>query len=792
MWLAVYLIFFFSGVAGLIYEVSWTRQVGLLFGQTVQSAAVVLSCYFLGTAVGYWLAGRLARSMRPLYSYAIAEVAVGLWALMIPLILRQTKLSAVAEILNAEPYWLQLMVRSLFVFLLLLPSTVALGATLPFMAEHFIAKGSGTRAVALAYAVNVAGAFVGVVFGTMYLILSFGVVGSSYVAVGVSFLCAAGAVQIGKGTDSSRAPVFGKTQRLSWRDAIHSRWTWLALISGYGILALQVLYMRLFSLVLHNSVYSFGAVVAVFLVAMTGASAFVARHAKRFDATQGLVVVFQSGGLAVACSVLGFILWTGLEYFEFGKGFYHYLLGVFGFATVVMIVPVGIVGVALPWIWVAAADDKGSSAMIGALTSANAIGAGLGSLAASFLLLPMFGLWGSFVAIATSYVLVGAILCGPRASRGSLATTGAALIFCVVSYFAAQGYRGRGVDDRLLARWESAYGWIDVIEVAKSKAMQLRQNIHYGLGSTTSITMERRQAHIPLLLHPNPRDVLFIGLATGITAGAALDHPSARSVDIVELIPDVVRGAALFDEFNRGVTKADKVKIVVNDGRHFLYAGEKRYDVIVADLFVPWESHTGYLYTTENYKAARRRLKSGGLFCQWLPLWQLGERELRLIADSFASVFPKVTVWYGRIHEHWTIVGLLGTEEMLTVDSANTASRLVETPPKISKDRSWFEAPSELFSLYAGDWLYRSGTVLNTDEHPRVEFYTPVTAWTKGARLRFDALRDFQANVLGRLPASHAAYFPRAGEVAASLDQMRESQKGRMHESGDLEPTDEE
>lgn len=748
--MAIYAIFFLSGVAGLIYEVSWTRQVGLLFGQTVQSAAVVLSCYFFGMALGYKLAARWVEKVKPLTGYAIAELVVAAWAFVVPLLLKFAASPGVSGLLNAESPTIQILVRAVASFVLLLPATVALGATLPFIAE-------AVKGLALAYALNVAGAFFGVIVGTMYLIEAVGVAGSSYVAAALSAFCALIALVLRKPRETKPAM---QTETFG----LKSRWTWLAAVSGFGVLALQVLYIRLFSLVLHNSVYSFGAVVAVFLVALAIGSAFVSRFAPRLDAETGLPFALQAGGVAAVSSMLLFILWTGLEYFTAGVGFHEYVAGVFGFSFAVIIVPVTLAGVVLPWVWHAASAQNGAA--VGSLAAVNTLAAAAGSAIASFVLLPLAGLWLSFVIVGLVYVAAGIFLFPSQRKPAGYATFAAIIAFCGVSLVAAGRYQGLEPNETLVDRWESAYGWVDVVEFTDRKNRQLRQNVHYGLGSSSSITMERRQSHIPLLLHPNPKDVMYIGLATGITAGAGLDHPMVERMDVVELIPDVVRGAKLFSEVNRNVVESPRANIMINDGRHHLYATDKQYDVVIADLFVPWESHTGYLYTVEHFEAARKKLKPGGLYCQWIPLWQLGETEARLIADSFAAVFPVVTVWYGKLHEHWTILGFIGSEQPLTVDAQAVAARLALPPtPALPKDESWFATPRELFDLYAGDWQRDPLKTLNTDERPRVEFSTPITAWTKGARLRFGTLKAFQKDVLSGLPSTNVSYAAAPGEI---------------------------
>ena len=155
----------------------------------------------------------------------------------------------------------------------------------------------------------------------------------------------------------------------------------------------------------------------------------------------------------------------------------------------------------------------------------------------------------------------------------------------------------------------------------------------------TGRRMQLRQGHLPLLLHPSPARALYLGLGTGITALAATDHP-ALEVDAVELVPEVVEGLAAFVVEGRSLVDPPRARVHAADARRFVRTAENDYDVIVADLFHPARDGGGMLYTREHFQAVRERLRADGLFCQWLPLYQLDEQTLRDILRTFLTVFP--------------------------------------------------------------------------------------------------------------------------------------------------------
>ncbi len=745
-----YFVFFLSGAAALIYEISWTRQIGLLFGHTVHAVAVVLGSYFARMGMGYAIGGRYATRVSPLVAYGIMEVIIAVWSSLVPSILLLTESTTLLTwLVNSSPA-IQIWLRGVYCFLLLLPATTALGATLPFMAEFLSPRGrTDINRVSIAYAFNTAGAFVGVVCATLFLLVSIGVCGSSYFAAGLSAFSGVMALvlawrhslvkhrklivesELAKVSQASLvSPDSSESATKTTSDA--SDWIWWSIIAGlcgFGTLALEVLYIRLFSLVFHNSTYTFGAVVAVFLVALALGAAAVPLLTRRVVGETLVGVAAWMGAVSIAISVIVFIRATELEYFHGGDSFSSYLLSGLGLVTIVILPPVMLLGLLLPLIWKSFRLSKGTGQLVGRLTMFNTFAAAVGSVSASFVLLPIFGLWSSFGIVALVFLLI------------SLATfvryqyIGLALLGCLTSlpFIIILGtgsthwmHPSSMADEEIVRRWESSYGWIDVVRSPENDIWKLRQNLHYRHGATGDNSVrERRQTHIPLLLHQKPQNVLFLGLGTGVTASAALPFDEIESIKIVELIPEVVEAARLMSEFNEGVVDHPKVEVRLDDARHDMLADEQRYDVIISDLFVPWESLTGYLYTVQHYRLVHKRLKSGGLFCQWLPLYQLGSREFELIADSFASVFPETTLWWGSMESHGAVIALVGSNQPIHVDIVNFEYRFELMQHQLSQQDPYLRRARHLFDLYFGKWDRRDVPYLNTDEHPRVEFLAP-------------------------------------------------------------------
>ena len=771
--LPLLLLFFVSGATTLVYEISWTRQTGLLFGHTVLAGSVVLASLFLGLAIGYSVGGRLSVSRNSLRWFGLCEIAAAAWTVCVPTLLSGLQSQAIVQWMSSENMAWQFASRASIGMLLLLPATVALGATLPLMSQA-LARVSGhpPRGAAFGYALNTAGAMAGTLVCTYLLLVQAGVARSSYIAAGVGVLVgviaillsrrlvvAVGVVDRPEEHDAGLGTPKALTASATRKVAIA-----IAAISGFATLALEILYTRLFSLVFHNSTYTFGNVIAVFLLALAVGAALVAMLMRRVKPD---VILFWCGIAATVSCCLCLALFvniTRLQYFVSGETFVGHLLRGFILVFAYVMLPVTICGMIFPATWQVLARSHSTGRAVGTLAMVNAVGAALGSLAASFVMLPTIGLWGGFLVVAALLLLI-ALLSGfiaPARFSGHHATfsygRSVAIAFaglCVVGVgFASSSWSllGRDPDEVFLTRRESAYGWIDVTRSKDSEAWYIRQNLHYRLGGTgAAATRERRQARLPMLLHPNPQRVLFLGMGTGVTAAGATQHPETETIEIVELIADVTAAARELGHRNDRVLEDERVHVTTDDARHFLLGTNEKFDVIVSDLFVPWESETGYLYTREHYAASAVRLEQGGLFCQWLPVYQMGEREFTTIADTFATVFPETTLWWGKMDPSKPIIGLVGSMRPIEIDTTILATRLDRLRRVPGGNDPQLTSLDDLRLASIGQWPTAGDPMLNRDEYPRVEFWTPQSLMA-GELLQGAWLARFYAMVLTDLP----------------------------------------
>jgi spermidine synthase len=175
------------------------------------------------------------------------------------------------------------------------------------------------------------------------------------------------------------------------------------------------------------------------------------------------------------------------------------------------------------------------------------------------------------------------------------------------------------------------------------------------------------------------------------------------------------------------VLDASGVRLVIDDGRRYLATTQSRFDAVVSDLFIPWHAGAGSLYAREMYAAVSRRLEPGGIFCQWLPLYQLTREEFDVIARTFLSIFPQASVWRNDFYPDRPVIGLVGSLHPLAVD-LERAGRRIASLPDWARD-SLLVSPRSLAMLYLGSLSLAPDLVghgpLNTDDRPLFEFLAP-------------------------------------------------------------------
>lgn len=620
-------LFFGSGACALIYQVLWTRMLGLVFGVTVYAASAVFAAFMGGLAIGSFLAGRIGDRVRhPLAWFGVIEILIGGTALATPSVLA-TLQSAYAALYPSLPHSLPALtaVRLLLAFVLLVVPTALMGTTLPL-----VVRGSDFRsgvlggAVSVLYGSNATGAIVGTLLAGLWLIPNIGMRGSFMLAATANLVIGLGAIALSRVTAHRFAARHNSEETLAVadqrnRDAMHpsggesspererpdDRRLRLVLVvfalSGAVSMALEVVWFRVLTLFLRPTVYGFSVMLATVLAGIAIGSYLVGPWlTRRLRWFLVLAVLELAVGVATAMS---FQLLGRLGPFSERLGpmvarvLPEYLAYPLAGSLLAIFPTALLMGLAFPiglFVWTGAGSREitHSARRVSLFYSLNVGGGILGSLAGGFLLLPRLGSHVSLILLAAiSFVSGLALLSKAEVSRrGRLAIgAGATMVFAAAVWLSpnpfAEFIRQRYPDQEIV--WEKEGVATTVVIHRGEGLLGLTVNgVHEASTGDVMAYIHRRIGHLPMALHPNPQTALVIGLGGGATAGAVSIHRGV-SVDVVELSGAVVEAARQFASINYSVLDRPNVSLRVDDGRNYLMLTPRRYDVVTADIIIP-------------------------------------------------------------------------------------------------------------------------------------------------------------------------------------------------------------
>ncbi|MBI3349958.1 MAG: spermidine synthase [Burkholderiales bacterium] len=675
-----------SGFAGLGYQIVWTQQMGLVLGHESAAVLAVVAAFFGGLSLGALLLGRrIEASARPLRWYAGCEALIGLWGAVLMATMPAVSNAALALIgPDVTPAW-HWSVAFAASFLLLLPATAAMGATLPAMARL------GTARLAPLYAANTLGAVAGVLATAFWLIPELGLTRSTGLCVALNLGCA---LLAGIALKSTPGAALGPVTS--------SRPLWMLAATGLLGIAYEVLAVRVLSQVAEDTVYTFALLLAVYLAGSAlGASAF-ARWAK-LRSTPRLLQ-------ALAVSILlGMAAMWGAESIKQAlrpETLAGALATEAALALAVFALPTLLMGALFCQL---SSDAAEAGIPFSRALGINTLGATLAAPLFGVALAPMLGPKFALLIVAAGYLALAPAWRNPAWWLPAAAMAAVAVLAPPLAFIdLPEG-------GQLLSYRDGAMAAVSVVEDDTGIA-RLRINNRQQEGSSATLLVDGRQALLPLLLHPAPHRALFLGLGSGITAGVAARLPGVQ-VDAVELLPEVIAASALF---RTPLGDGPAPRLHAADARRYVRTATQRYDVVVSDNFHPARSGSGALYTVEHFQAVRERLAPQGLFCQWLPLHQLDIDTLRSITAAFLQAFPDGAALLASNSLDTPTVGLVGRAGV---------TRFQPGPRPDLAVRFGLADDFAVLGSFVADSaaLHRlaAGVPLNTDDRPWVAYRAP-------------------------------------------------------------------
>ena len=722
-------VLFLSGTGALIFETLWLRLSGLAFGNSVWAAALILSSFMAGLALGSAIAASSRiRRWRPLHLYALLEGLVALFGCTIVF-----GLPALGELLR--PVWQMLWnyqpallgLRFVVSFLILLVPTTAMGLTLPVLVEDPILRQTNFgRAIGFLYGSNTLGAVAGALLGEGYFIAAFGLRGTSLIAGLASCIAAGAAVLVTKFTDDANAGFFERTFPLRLDVTYRPPWRLLFVSFGTGciLLALEVIWFRFLRLYVVSSATAFAIMLAVVLAGIglggMAAGTINRRLARLHQLLPALLLLTAIATLSSYLFFPGEAVRTPAGAFSLASPWQIAIL------CVALMFPASFLsGILFPTIAAivqASAEDRMNST--GITTLFNTTGAAVGPLIASFLLLPAIGYQWSLLISAAGYALLGIV-----ASQGTswsvrrpvglltIVLCGTVmLLLAILPYHRVESHFEHASRPYEIDEHGNQLAWVVKRIEGTSNTLQLLRRDLFGepyyyrlltnafsMSSTTPRNQRymRLFAYLPLALRPDAKDVLLICYGCGVTADALLHGSNVKRLDIVDISKEVFALADFYSGINYSNPLRDpRVHAVVQDGRFFLQASPQHYDIISGEPPPPKAAGSVNLYTEEFFSLMKSRLKEGGIATFWLPIYQLRVEESKAILRAFHNAFANASVWASADRD-WIMLGINGPGRKIEASEL----RQLWTDPGTGADlrRLGIEVPQQLAALFVMD-----------------------------------------------------------------------------------------
>jgi spermidine synthase len=736
------LLFAGSGCSGLIYEIVWYHMLQLEIGSTAVSLGVLLATFMGGLCIGSIGLPRLkAASGDPLRLYAALEAGIavcGMLVLVLMPLVGKAYLAVAAHGLE------NMLLRGLLAAICMLPPTILMGASLPAISRWLENSPQATSRMGLLYGANTAGAVLGCLAAGFYLLRLYDVYTATFVAAGINLAVAAGSFFVAQGhalrIDAGNGP------------ALRTRPTAVYLtiaLSGAGALGAEVVWTRLMGMLLGSTVYVFSIILAVFLIGLAAGSAggsWLGRSLSDSGRAR-LALGWCQILLAAAIAWTAAMITTSLPYWPVDPMLATSNWFIFQLDMVrclwAILPPTLLWGASFP-LALAAASEPGEdpARLVGGIYAANTVGAIVGALGVSLVLVPWIGtqdtqrllLWVSagsawFVlaprfreksaalALATS-ILLAAVL-APRIApippeviafgRRIATNAGKATILHV-----AEGRNSSVV----ISRWEDGATQIDV-------------NGHVeATNEPFDMKLQRMVGHLAALNHPNPKKVLGIGFGAGVSAGTFTRYSAVESITVCEIEPVIPPiSTQYFAKEDYDVYHNPRTRIVYDDARHYLLTTPEKYDIIASDPLDVFVKGTAALYSKEYFESVKAHLNPGGSFTLYVPLYESDTRTVKSELATFFEAFPHATIWANTLSGQGYDMVFMGHLDPPRIDVDAVEARLARpdfAPVMASLRDIGVNSAVEMFSTYMGTradfapWL--AGAEINRDRDLRLQY----------------------------------------------------------------------
>ena len=751
--LLLLLLFAGSGCSALIYEIVWFQLLQLAIGSTTVSVGFLLAAYMGGLCLGSLGLPRLRAARRhPLRVYAALEAGIALFGalelVLIPIIGRVYFAGAASGLPG-------MLLRGVIAAVCLLPPTVLMGASLPAIVRWVESTPRGVSWWALLYGGNTLGAVAGCLLAGFWLLRIYDTYAATYAAAAINIVVAAASFALA-GRDRGRVEVAFEH---------HSSAFWPVYVtiglSGACALGAEVIWTRLLGMMLGSTVYVFSIILAVFLIGLTlgsGGASWLLRRITgplRARTALGWCQILLAAGIAwTAYMIADWIPFLPNDTLLYGMPWQTFRVDLVR-CLFAILPPTLLWGASFPLACAAAVATPGedSGRVVGGVYAANTLGAIIGALGVSLILVPWIGTQNServlLVASALSalFVLAGRsralVLASALVAACLLAWTVDAIPGKVIAY----GRRAAVAEGTLIYTKEGRNSSVAITRWADGET---EVDVNGHVEATTEpydMKLQRMVGHLPALLHPTPKTVLGIGFGAGVSAGTFTRYPGIEQITVCEIEPVIPpTSTRYFAKQDYDVLHNPKTRIIYDDARHYILTTTQKYDIIASDPLDVFVKGTAAIYSKEYFEAVKQHLNPGGYFSLYVPLYETDERTIRSELATFFEAFPYGSVWAILRDGAGYDMVFLGQAEPLKINLDEVEQRLARPdyePVAESLRDVGVNSATELLATYAGQakdlepWV--RGAEINRDRDLRLQY---IGGWGINSAMADDLYRD--------------------------------------------------
>ena len=775
--------FVLSGATSLIYEVLWARMLGLVFGATTLAISTVLAAFMGGLALGSVLAGRYAaRIKRPIRAYGLIEIGIALYALAVPFLFSWVDniYAFIWQQLQPGPFAFSMWRFALSSLMLLVPTTL-MGATLPVLSAALVrSPGFKSTSVTRLYTRNLVGAICGTIAAGFFLLPTIGVRATIYAAAAINILIGIVTIFADRVIDASdpERPTGANLEEEWLSESEQARiandrasagprfWLFCAFVSGFVAISTQVAWTRVLSMVIGSSTYAFTIVVSMFLVGLSAGAYLIGRkrYSENLRSTILRLELVMAGSLYLSLMVVNvtpeLLVSSGLR-LNVGSWRGLLLLQIIT-AALLILLPAFLIGTVMPvvLIWASRGQSSSSVQLVGRSYAVNTLGAIAGAFCAGFILIPLTSTKDTILFAAALCLLVAGLAYTPESRNGDQKLPrgvglGVATILIVLLFVLAPTMNlenlSMGAYDSLIRALANRDG----LTSDSRPGPQNPQLLMYREGPTATVSVRKdwgitslaingrtnasdsedmptqvMVGQFPLLLAPNIKNGMLVGFASGVSAGAMLQSPLG-ALDCVELEPATVDAARYFEHANNRPLTDPRFRLIIDDARTYLRVTKTRYDMIVSEPSHPWVPGVANLFTREFFELGLAALADGGVFVQWVQIYQLSTESLRSVLATFQKVFPHVIVFRVGGETRGKDLILVGSKVPVRLD--RISERMQDPRTAVELARVGLMNDTDVKSWYVCDENQLApavaGAVINTDDNMHVETTVPREAF---------------------------------------------------------------